>query len=323
MGLKLPKIKAPKISVPSISDIGRSVNQVAIDIGKGATQTWKDAGKGEVGKLVSGSAQSVYNVALAAPRAVATGNYEKEIQRATGSALNIVSGGTKDYFGGNKNVQKFLNSKTANTLSLGLSGDYAGIAQGTRTLSRDGYVSNDNRDDFFRGAAKVGAGVAAYTYMTTPTPAANQGGAVEVASGVKLGPPGTVTSTPLTINSVGAAESGVSGASFFAKAGAFGKTAVEYGGYAAIAQKVLTGQMPASAGLSEFYGGDVITPDSGNLIDSIFSGARNLFGGGSSDPTTPEAPMWTGSATPAGVSIGIWSIAILGGVGYFLLKRSK
>ena len=156
-----------KISVPSISQIGKNINRAAINVGKQSEQTFKDAGRGEIGKWAGGIGQSAYNAALAAPRAVISGNYSKEIQRFAGSAANLYTYGGLDYASKSNFIKKTLNDKTVDSLTLGLSGDLYSASRGTSTLSRDGSISNYDRNRIFQGVVKsVAIGGAVYAGST-------------------------------------------------------------------------------------------------------------------------------------------------------------
>lgn len=193
------------IKIPSINQIGKNINRAAINVGKQAEQTWKDAGRGEVGKWAGGIGQSAYNAALAAPRAVVTGQYGKEIQRFAGSAANLYTYGALDYASKSNFIKKTLNDKSVDQWTLGLSGDLYSASRGASTMSRDGQISNYDRNRIFqgivKGAAIGGAAYAASTYFGASTVAPGTLGAqpiVDVTAATAV--PGA---TPIAIGSAG------------------------------------------------------------------------------------------------------------------------
>ena len=254
-------------------DVGRSINRAVINTGRGIERTWKDAGRGEVGKWAGGLGQSAYNFTLAAPRAVFTGQYGREFQRAAGSAANIYSVGTLDYAGQSSGIQKLLRDKKVSDATLGLSKNIAGAARGTATAGRNAVLSNEDRNDIIQGGVKVGVALGAYyggqALLASgggSSAAAEKTGAVlvEQTAPVPLGG-GTVTSTTIAAESGAAAATAASGSSW--------STLATYTGGGLVAGKLLTGQATPQQALGELAG---MPPASGPTVVTLPGGDSGI-----------------------------------------------
>jgi len=167
------KIKLPKIRVKW--DPAKDVRNLGKNIGR----EWKNAGRGEIGKWASGVGQSAYNLALSAPRAVVTGQYSKEFQRAGGSYLNLATGGTASYVGQSSSLQKTLRSDPIFGENIG------GFTSAVNTSSRDGRVSNSDRNLILQGAVKSAAVVGAVYGGSALYSAYGTGGSTTAATSVE------------------------------------------------------------------------------------------------------------------------------------------
>lgn len=127
------------------------------DFGKSAERDWKNAGRGEIGRYVAGVGQSAYNLTLAVPRAVKTGQWSKEFQRGVFSAANLYSYGALDYAGRSSGIKNAVGTDPVIGKNL------FAFARLTSTGAREGKVSNSDRNLAIQGAVKVAAvGAAAY-----------------------------------------------------------------------------------------------------------------------------------------------------------------
>lgn len=153
-----------------MASIFKNPGQWLRDTGKAIERDWRNAGRGEIGRFVSGVGQSAYNVAVAVPNAVRTGDYDKHLfQKGIFSAANLASLGTLDYLGGSSGFQRGIGSDPI------IGKNIAAFARVTRGGGRDATVKNEDRNLSVQGAVKIGAaaaayygGVAAYDYYSAP-----------------------------------------------------------------------------------------------------------------------------------------------------------
>lgn len=247
-----------------VADVGRSINQAAIEVKK-------DIDKSDPGKWVGGMATSTYNLALAVPRAVVTGDVKKESQRFVGSAGNLVTMGSADMVGRSSSWQNLLRSDSFKKWTLGLSENYAGITRGLSTMSRSGKLDNDDRNNMVQGGVKVAAiaaGVGAYGYLTAPAVAA-PGASVGTAGGA-FGMYPVAEGGAIYTGAAGSTSAAASSGGLFS--GVSGMSAL---GYATLARQVLGGERSLGDFMTAITTGQPPEGDIRPFIDD----ARSFLGG--------------------------------------------
>lgn len=290
----------------------RQAQQTQKDVGRAIAGIYDAAQRGDPGRFIGSGLQSAYNVAAAPVRAVTTGNFEKEIQRATGSYWNLRSGGAADTIGGSKTIQSALRTQAARRLTAGYSSDLAGAAQGTRSMAREGQISNADRNDLLRFGLKsgviAGAGLA---YAAATAPAAP--GAVQVATGP------VAAAEPVVQSGVLASASQVTPVAGAAQAGAVagGSSLGTYltgASLGSTAYQLATGQKKPGDVIGDFFGGG---GDSGS---DFWRQLPDFFGGGGSAPAPAmESNPW-GNQTAQGFAMPQAQMSAQGpGMGVFLI----
>lgn len=315
-------------------DTFEPVQSVIADIGHSAENAWQDAGRGEIGRLVGGFGQSLYNIPVGLYQAVSTGRYDTGLQKTFGSALNVATGGLASYAGQSSGVQDFLRNKDLNAWTGGIFEDVGGITHGINTTANEGVLSNSDRNLAIQGLVKGGVAYGAFAgYNALTAPAAGNpatgavliddayapnvlnGGAVtsqELASpaisafdaadgvGVALGPPDTI----------GAAVEAANAGGFWSSVGSGALSTVKIGAEIGIAKQILG---PSGGGY--FGGGDNSNPYP--LIPSL----SNFFpgAGGSAPTTTVTQPQSAVGSKPS--AAGGAGTAVLLAVGAFFLVR--
>lgn len=307
--------------------IGRAINKSAISIGHSAEVNWANADRGEIGKFVSQQGQAQINKNLALPRAIITGQWNKEGQRFVGSNM-VTATPIESYLGNNKSVVRNMNDENWNKNTLGILGNFGNSWHGTNTAAQEGKVSNADRNDMWQGMTKAAAAVAIYfggsaaygAMGGTSAGTAGGVGAVEVAGGTPY-TAAAVTSTDIAVGSGSAAAAG-SGA-----AAAGGTSWASYATAAGIGLNALTGK---GGSPNSFDFGTTDTGEgTGDIWDSIGGIIRDVTGGNKSPgpsgidysslvPNDNSGYAETVAPAAAGISL-IAVAAVIGGV-YFARK---
>jgi hypothetical protein len=296
------------------------------DLGHGIAQTWEDAGRGEIGKYVSGFGQSIWNIPAGLHQAITTGRWDTGLQKVGGSALNLASGGTFSYLGQSSGVQNVLRDENLNKWTGGVFEDVAGITHGTYTASKEGVLSNSDRNLALQGLVKAGAAYgayAAYSAYTAPVAGNQATGAILIEDASSSGAPwaaeGVVTSADIGMPEVagdfaGQAAGEAAGStawydSILSGAGSILKTGAEIG----IAKQILGPN--GAGGIGDIYGSDSANPYPliPNLSDFFPSN------GGSTSPAVISQPQSSIASKP-NATIGAGT-ALLLAMGTFLLVR--
>ncbi len=265
-GIKLPdKIRIGGTTIGTDTGIQGVLKQAQSslrDLDKGRIQAKKDisnAERGEVGKFYGGAVRNFNNInpLYIAEKTARGQSLDKTFQKAAGTFIGGSYQSIANYAGRTSSVQSALRDENLDKNTFGASGNLAGYTRGVSTLTNQGNLSNEDRNDIIQGYTKIAAvatGAAAYSYLTAPAT-----GAVQVAGGTGYVAP-AVTSTEIatgvttTYAGVG---STTAGASWLTGANATN---------AALAYTALTGkQAPTSIG-------DLITnpatqPDLGGIAD--------------------------------------------------------
>lgn len=308
--------------------IGRGINKSAISIGKSAEINWKNAGRGEVGKFLAQQGQAEYNKNLALPRAIQTGQWNKEGQRFVGGMM-VNATPIESYVGNNKSLMRTMNDDNLNKNTLGITSNFANSWHGIDTAATDGKISNADRNDMWQGLTKAAAAVAvyfggsaAYGAFAGGGEAAAGVGAVEVAGGTPL-VEGAVVSTSIGAGSTTAAGTTAAAAT---GSGMSWSTWAATGGLGALS--ALTGGKGAGSSNAFDFGQQDDGSGAGDIIGGIGDMIGGLFGGGNKGPSgtdysglLPVDDSGYAVAAPAAAGISIVAVgAVIAGV-YFARKK--
>jgi len=204
-GIKLPTtISIGGKSINVSPDISAQIKQAQSSLrdvkqaGRQAEVDWKNSSKGEVGKYVAKTGEGVYGVVMTLPRAIQSGNWERELQRGYGNSRMALSP-IENMIGENKGWQdKLRNDKGWNAWTLGTAKNFAGQTHGHATMQSSGTISNADRVQWQQLSVKAAAVVAAIfggaavagAYGGSGTAGAGAAGASGTAGGVGAGSAG-------------------------------------------------------------------------------------------------------------------------------------
>jgi len=143
-------VKQARASLKDVQNAGR---QAGVD--------WKNASKGEVGKYIAKTGEGIYGVTMTIPRAIQSGNWERELQRGYGNSRMALSP-IENMIGENQGWQdKLRNDKGWNAWTLGTAKNFAGQTRGHAQMQSSGTLRNDDRVAWQQLSVKAGAVVAA------------------------------------------------------------------------------------------------------------------------------------------------------------------
>lgn len=255
-----------------MADFFKNPVQWARDTGSSASRDFQNAGRGEVGKFVSGAGQSAYNLAAAPVRAVSTGNYSKELQRAGGSYLNLASYNRADYLGRSPTAQRVLNKDPIYGRNVGA------YTHGVSTSARSGELSNRDRNYIVQGGIKTAAVVGAGLVLAPAAPSAAAGGGDIFATAGPGSAPG-VLSAP-AYGSSGAAATSSIGASSLSASGAGTAAAASSGSGVLSTIKTLAEQLGITTAVAKIIGNKIAGSPQGTTSETV---PLPFFGGPGSD----------------------------------------
>lgn len=203
-GIKLPTtISIGGKSINVSPDISAQIKQAQSSLrdvkqaGRQAEVDWKNSSKGEVGKYVAKTGEGVYGVVMTLPRAIQSGNWERELQRGYGNSRMALSP-IENMIGENQGWQDALKNKNLNKWTLGTAKNFAGQTHGHATMQSSGVLSNADRVQWQQLSVKAAAVVAAIfggaavagAYGGSGTAGAGAAGASGTAGGVGAGSAG-------------------------------------------------------------------------------------------------------------------------------------
>lgn len=300
-GTKIPdsvKIGGTSIGLDPVKQARASLKDIK-NAGRQAGKDWKNAGRGEVGKFVSTGAQGVYTMTMALPRAIKTGDWEKESQRFYGGSRAALSP-LENMIGKNQGWQdKLRNDKGWNDWTLGTAKNFAGQTRGHAQMESSGTLLNTDRVAWQQLSVKAGAvtlailggGAAAGAYSGSGS-AAGAGGAGAASGAAGAGSAGLTLPTLGSSAGYGATASyglgstvAGSGATAAAAGGGFWSTTGTIAGTSLLSRLVGGGGgpgAPASVDIGGIGGGS-----DGGFLDDISDFIGGMIGGGSSGGAAP------------------------------------
>ncbi|NJM09521.1 MAG: hypothetical protein HC883_01075 [Bdellovibrionaceae bacterium] len=267
------KIGSTKIGLDPGKQVQTSVQEVK-KIGRQAETDWRNAGRGEIGNYIAKTAEGAYGVVATIPRAISSGNWEKELQRGYGNSRMALSP-IENSIGKSNSWQTFLRDENLNKNTFGTAKNFAGQTRGHSTMQSSGFISNEDRVQWQQLSVKAAAVVGAIFGG-----AALAGGGAVPAGGAGAGAAGTGSSA-LTMPALGSSYGygasatyglGSSAASVGAAAsgGSWLATAGQIGAGGGLLYSALTGR-PAPASIGDIFTGGGINPDQGGgLLDPIW-----------------------------------------------------
>lgn len=328
--LKIPdsiKIGGTSIGLDPLDQVKASLRDVK-NAGRQASVDWKNAGRGEIGKFVSTGTQGVYTMTMALPRAISSGDWEKEAQRFYGGSRAALSP-LENMIGKNQGWQDALRNQDAwyNKWSGNTFKNFAGQTRGHAQMESSGTLSNADRNDWTQLSVKAGAvvaaifgGAAAYGAYSGSGAAAGGGAAASGAGGAGLTLPtlgssygGASAGYGLGVGSLtGATSAGTTAA---AAGGGFWSTTGTIAGTSLLSRLVGGGgggvQISGIGGASD--GG--LYDQIGGLIGDLFGGGGGGSGGVARGPAYVTDPQASYSMPEAIGENPVMSLALIAGLG--------